>query len=396
MFMRKVRNYRRELHQIPELGFDLPKTHAYVKQRLTEMGYEPTTIAETGLYVYIEGQSNETIAFRADMDALSVTEKTQAEYTSRHQGKMHACGHDGHMAMLLGLAEKLSTFETFNQSILLIFQPAEEGPGGAETIVNTGLLQHYNVQKIFGFHLYPNLEEGKIGLVEGPMMAQNGEFDVFIKGVSSHSAQPQNGRDAMNAGLKLVQRYQDIVTQMTDPLVPSMIAIGTFNAGEARNVVAQDAQFTGTIRSFDGDTYNTITDSMKRLAESVSVGYDVDIRVDIRNFYPAVMNDKALYDDAVQAIPSHEQAVIKPMMFAEDFAFYQQVVPGLFMMLGTQKKEQDEVHPLHSCYFDFDERVLVKGVQTYMRLLYQYNVVDDHYHHIYEKPSKKRPRSISQ
>ena len=379
MLRTRLRDYRRELHQIPELGFDLPKTHAYVKTQLIAMGYEPVTIAETGLYVHIEGDSRETIAFRADMDALSVTEKTNTPFESRHKGKMHACGHDGHMAMLLGLAEKLSHIDHFKQSILLIFQPAEEGPGGADTIVKTGILTQFNVKKIFGFHLYPNLEEGKIGLVDGPMMAQNGEFDVFIKGVSSHGAQPQNGRDAMSAGLTLVNNYQDIVTKMIDPFVPSIIAIGTFNAGEARNIVAQEAQFTGTIRTFDSESYDIITHSMKRLAESVSVGYDVDIHVEIRDFYPAVINNQLLYNDATEAIPSSQQEAIKPMMFAEDFSFYQQAVPGLFMMLGTQNKEKEWIHPLHSCYFDFDEKVLIKGVETYLRLLSWYDVIEEHY-----------------
>lgn len=372
----QLKMYRRDLHQIPEIGFDLPKTYQYIKSALEAMGYEPQTIAETGLYVYIEGARKDAIAFRADMDALSVTEKTNSTYASRHAGFMHACGHDGHMAILLGLAEQLSTVETFHQSVLLIFQPAEEGPGGAEVIVKTGLLEKYHVKKIFGIHLNPDLEEGKVGLVNGPMMAQNGEFDVVVKGISSHGAQPQNGRDAMRAAMTLVQNYQDIMTNMIDPFIPSIIAIGTFHAGEARNIVAQEASFTGTIRTFDGAAYDKITAAMQRFADAVSHAYELEVELVIRDFYPPVINDEALYNDVLDVVPSANREVIKPMMFAEDFSFYQEVVPGLFMMLGTKNESRGLTHPLHSCYFDFDELVLSVGVETYMDLLRFYKTID--------------------
>ena len=371
----KLVTYRRELHRIPEIGFDLFKTHAYLKGKLIEMGYHPVTIAKTGLYVHIKGISEETIAFRADMDALNVTEKTDSEFQSLHDGKMHACGHDGHMAMLLGFAEYLSEVKTFKKSVLLLFQPAEEGPGGARDIVESGILSQFKVTKIFGFHLYPDLEEGKIGLVEGPMMAQNGEFDVLIKGVSSHGAQPQNGRDAITAAMALMNGYKDIVTKMIDPFVPSIIAIGTINAGEARNIIAQHAEFTGTIRTFETHTYETIKTSMKRLTRSIQAAYELDIKLEIRDFYPPVVNDSRLFSDVVLAIPKASQVLIKPMMFAEDFAFYQQVIPGLFMMLGTKNEANGLIHPLHSCYFNFNETVLIYGVKTYINILNGYHVI---------------------
>ncbi len=372
--LEQLNRYRRDLHKIPELGFELPKTHAYLKAALVQLGYTPVTVAKTGLYVHIKGISEETIAFRADMDGLKVMEKSGNAHPSIHTGKMHACGHDGHMAMLLGLAAMLKTVDHYNQSVLLIFQPAEEGPGGAKEIIASGILRRFNVTKIFGFHLYPSLEEGKIGLVDGPMMAQNGEFDVTITGVSSHGAQPQDGKDTITAGLALVNGYQDIVTKMLDPFVPSVIAIGTFNAGEERNIIAQKATITGTIRTFDETTYQMIKRSMRRLAKSLSEGYGVEIDLEIRDFYPPVINDHTLFIKAQAVIDKRDQTLIKPMMFAEDFAFYQQAIPGLFMMLGCRNEAKAYVHPLHSCYFDFDETVLLKGVKTYMAILKGYNI----------------------
>ncbi len=366
--LKQLHKDREALHQIPELGFDLPKTKAYLETRLKAMGYQPFTIAKSGVAVHIQGQQKEAIAFRADMDALSVTEKTQRPFSSTHPGQMHACGHDGHMSIMLSFAAYLTEVPTPHHSLLLIFQPAEEGPGGAKVVVEEGVLSTYNVLSIFGFHLYPNLEEGLIGMVNGPMMAQNGEFDVIIKGQSAHGAQPHDGRDAITAGVSLFSAYQDLVTKMIDPFVPSVIAIGTFNAGEARNIIAQEASFTGTIRTFEEQTYDSIKAAMRRLATHTAEGYDVDINLEIRDFYPPVINDSALYQLISDTLDDDQQRIIKPMMFAEDFAFYQQAVPGVFMMLGTRNASKGYTHSLHSCYFDYTTAVLLEGVKTYAKI----------------------------
>lgn len=369
-----LRETRQALHQIPELGFDLFKTQAYLIEALEAMGYEPHTVARTGVYVYIPGTSQDTIAFRADMDGLPVHEKTSLPFASKHVGAMHACGHDGHMSMLLGLAKKL-VGQTLNQSVLLLFQPAEEGPRGAKDIVQSGLLSRYQVSKIYGFHLFPGLKEGSLGLLSGPMMAQNGEFDVFIEGRSAHGAQPHLGHDAISAGVALAQALNMLTAKMIDPLVPTVIVLGTFHAGEARNVLAGEARLTGTIRTFDPVVYTTLKSKIMNIVEGLSQAYEVKMTLDIRDFYPPVINDETLTKHAQDALPKDKQVPIKPLMLAEDFAFYQQVIPGLFMLLGTRTNESYTQHDLHSAYFNFNEDVLVEGVNTYITLLKAHGVL---------------------
>lgn len=369
-----LKETRQALHQIPELGFDLFKTQAYLLKVLQAMGYEPHTVAHTGVYVHIQGTSQETIAFRADMDGLPILEKTGVPFASKHVGAMHACGHDGHMSMLLGLAKKL-VGQTLTHSVLLLFQPAEEGPGGAKDIVSSGLLSRYHVSKIYGFHLFPGLKEGTLGLLSGPMMAQNGEFDVFIEGRSSHGAQPHLGQDAISAGVAFAQALNALTAKMIDPLVPTVIVLGTFHAGEARNVLAGEARLTGTIRTFDPVVYASLKTKMLTIVQGLSQAYDVKMTLDIRDFYPPVINDDTLTKHAQEALPKDKQVPIKPLMLAEDFAFYQQVVPGLFMLLGTRTDESYTHHDLHSAYFDFNEDVLLEGVNTYLALLRAHGVI---------------------
>lgn len=366
--------HRRTLHQIPEIAFDLYQTHAYVKAELESYGYQTQTVAKTGLIAIKKGQSTETIAFRSDMDALNVYEKTGVEFASKNEGKMHACGHDGHMSILLGFAQYIASIDHIKQSIMFIFQPAEEGPGGAKIIIETGIFKQYNVKKIFGFHLYPDLEEGLYGLVDGPMMAQNGEFDIVIQGVSAHGAQPHLSKDAMVAAGELITQYQTIVSRAIDPLMPAVVTIGTIEGGEARNIIAQTIKMSGTIRTFDQTVYDTIKSSIRAINQGIEQAYQVEVKIDIRDYYPPVINDHQLFMDVQSILDPSEYRILKPMMFAEDFAFYQQVVPGLFMMLGTKNTELGYVHPLHSCYFNFKEDVLPKAIELYDRILKYYDL----------------------
>ena len=369
-----LRETRQALHQIPELGFDLPKTHQYLKTTLETMGYEPQVVAQSGLYVYLPGASNETVAFRADMDALPVCENTQLPYPSTHPNQMHACGHDAHMTMLLGLAKQLKG-KPLNHSVLLIFQPAEEGPGGAKEIVESGLFERYNVQQIYGFHVFPGLEAGKIGLRSGAMMAQNGEFDVTVMGQSAHGAQPHLGHDAISAGLAYAQALNTLTAKMITPLIPTVIVLGEFKAGEARNILAKEALLKGTIRTFDETLYQTIKEKMQQLANGLAQAYGVTMTLEIRDFYPPVINHPSLINHLQEALPKDDQVPIQPLMLAEDFAFYQQVVPGVFMLLGTRTQDPRTHHDLHSASFDFDESVLIKGVETYVTILDSLNAL---------------------
>ena len=364
-----LKKYRIDLHQIPELAFDLFKTHDYVKHALHAMGYQTETVAKTGLIAVKQGKRKEAIAFRSDMDALPVTELTQNPYPSLHPGKMHACGHDGHMSMLLGFAEIVSKIEHLKQTIVFIFQPAEEGPGGAKVIIESGIFEKYQIQKIYGIHLYPGLEQGKYGLANGPMMAQNGEFNITIKGKSAHGAQPHLGHDAILASGQLVSNYHTIISRFIDPLDPAVITIGTISGGEARNIIAQEVKLTGTIRSFSTPIYESLKRKMRDIDCGIESSFNVKIDNDIIDYYPPVLNDQHLFEQLKHHLNPSQYEILRPMMFAEDFAFYQQKVPGLFVMLGTKNDVKGFVHPLHSCYFDFDESVLMKGVELYQMIL---------------------------
>jgi amidohydrolase len=375
MEQNKLTQYRKDLHQIPELAFDLYETHAYVKKTLELMGYVTETVAKTGLIAQKKGKLEDSIAFRSDMDALPVTEMTQIDLPSKNIGKMHACGHDGHMSMLLGFAEKIAYLDLKKESIVFIFQPAEEGPGGAKIIINEGIFEKYHIKKIFGIHLYPELDEGLYGLVDGPMMAQNGEFNLTLIGKSSHGAQPHMGVDAVLAVSHLMTQYHSIVSRSIDPLDTAVVTIGTIHAGEARNIIARQANLSGTIRSFNNEVYGTIKKRMREIDAGISKSFDVEIDNQIMDYYPPVINDSSLFELLKSGLNEMDYKLIKPMMFAEDFAFYQKKVPGMFVMLGTRNEKKRFVHPLHSCYFNFDEKVLIKGVELYLYICKKLNII---------------------
>lgn len=365
----KLKQYRQDLHQIPELAFDLFLTHEYVKKELESMGYKTEVVAKTGIVAYKKGASNESIAFRSDMDALPVSEKTNVSFASKHPHKMHACGHDGHMSMLLGFAEYVSKLENLKKTVVFIFQPAEEGPGGAKVIIEEGIFEKYHISNIFGIHLYPGLEEGLYGLVDGPMLAQNGEFNLSVKGKSSHAAQPHLGSDAILAASSLINHYHTIISRNINPLDSAVITVGTIQGGEARNIVANEVKISGTIRAFTTNIYELLKKRMHAIDTGIELAFDVKVDNDIMDYYPPVFNDHHLFELIKSSLDQSEYNILKPMMFAEDFAFYQKEVPGLFLMVGTKNEKKNYIHPLHSCYFNFDEVVLEKGVEIYKKIL---------------------------
>jgi len=208
-----LKETRQSLHKIPEIGFDCFKTSAFIQKELISFGYEPIVMAKTGIIAIKSGLHKEAIAFRADMDALEVTEQTQASYSSETEGRMHACGHDAHMSILLGFAKSVAHLKPFNHTLVFVFQPAEEGPGGARVMVEEGLIERFNISKIFGLHVFPGLQEGIIGLAKGPMMAQSIEIDIHIQGKSAHAAEPHEGTDALLCAAQLILAAQNIVSR---------------------------------------------------------------------------------------------------------------------------------------------------------------------------------------
>ena len=368
----EVISIRRQLHRIPEPGLNEHETTKYIYGYLNNIGINAElSPAGTGVTAYIKGKpGSRTIAFRADIDGLLVEEKTGVEYCSQNKGCMHACGHDGHTAVLLGFAKLLTQLrDEGHPNILLIFQPAEEGPGGAEIIVNKGVLERYDVSCIFGLHIFPEIEEGKIGCRPGAMMAQTGEIDLHIKGKSCHGAMPHKGNDALVTASDVVLALNTIVGRFADPLEPAVVTIGRMVCGEIRNVIAGEALLEGTMRAFNDATYNALKSRVIRMTESISDAYGCNCTYEIRDMYPAVNNDKMLFEKLLADLEDSDFVYMNPLMLAEDFSYYQKRIPGLFFMLGAGNSEKGYIYPLHSSMFNFDDKILISGVQVFYNLL---------------------------
>jgi amidohydrolase len=365
---------RRALHQIPETALEEFKTKEYLKNYLISIELEPQEIVETGLFVYIEGKDKENcIAFRSDIDALNIKEETGAEFESKHIGKMHACGHDGHMTTLLAFAKYLTTIQPLEKSVLLIFQPAEESPGRAKDIVETGLLKKYNVKAIYGMHLFPELPEGTVASKEGPFFAQAALMTTTITGKSGHGAMPHKTIDPLMAFTKIVDGYQTIVSRNLSPFDPGVVTIGKFCGGSAQNIIADTVKFWGTIRTFKEENTEFIIERIKEIHRGIELSYRVKIDEKIDIVYPPVVNDKELYKKFVETMKNMNYVEHEALTISEDFAYYQKEVPGIFMLLGTRSEEKGFIHPLHSCHFNFDEKVLLKGVEAFARILESHN-----------------------
>ena len=365
---------RRALHQIPETALEEFKTKEYLKNYLISIGLEPQEVVETGLFVYIEGKDKENcIAFRSDIDALNIKEETGAEFESKHVGKMHACGHDGHMTTLLAFAKYLTTIQPLEKSVLLIFQPAEESPGRAKDIVETGLLKKYNVKAIYGMHLFPELPEGTVASKEGSFFAQAALMTTTITGKSGHGAMPHKTIDPLMAFTKIVDGYQTIVSRNLSPFDPGVVTIGKFCGGSAQNIIADTVNFWGTIRTFKEENTEFIIDRIKEIHRGIELSYRVKIDEKIDIVYPPVVNDKELYKNFVETMKNMNYVEHEALTISEDFAYYQKEVPGIFMLLGTRSEEKGFIHPLHSCHFNFDEKVLLKGVEAFARILESHN-----------------------
>ncbi len=363
---------RRLLHQIPEMGFEEYKTRNFIVEKLIEYELDVYKgIAKTGVIGYLKGKKGDrTLAFRADMDALTVNEKTLLPYQSLHPGIMHACGHDAHMAIVLGLAKFLSMQRNnLKDNIVFIFQPAEEGPGGAQPMIEEGVIEKFKIDKVIGLHVFPEVEEGKIGCRYGAMMAQTGEFDVSIQGQSGHGAMPHNAKDSIVIASYLITAYQSIISRNVPPIEGAVLTIGKMRAGEIRNVIAGGAILEGTIRTFSEKVYKRIKAKMTDIAKGLATAYDCSIDIVFRDMYPAVINDQNMVNYLVDAVGQENIDFVEPQMIAEDFSYFQKKVPGLFFFLGVRNKTKGHIYPLHHCCFNFNEEILLTGVQVYVNLI---------------------------
>jgi len=359
--------HRRWFHKHPELGFDVHNTQKYIAEQLKLLRFDSIeAVVDTGLKAVIMiNPEYETLAFRADMDALTLKEQTGLEFSSQNEGIMHACGHDAHMAMLLGFARWLSNNrETLNKNIVLIFQPAEESIGGALPMIKEGVLENPKVDAIFGFHLFPGIKQGFIGLREGPLMAQTCEFDIEITGKSAHGAMPQDGADALMAAAHFVHSIYSAVSRRLDPMQRFLITVGRMQAGERRNIIAEKALLEGIIRTFDEKVYDSVRKTVEDVLAGVEKTYNVKANYNETVYYPVLYNDSELVQKLRSIFPTEMLVDAGPFMTAEDFSFFQQKVPGVFMLLGTLNEQKCYCEPLHSNRFDFDEEVMLTGLKT--------------------------------
>ena len=343
-------------------------TADYIRTQLEGMGYQVEQVAETGLLAVKEGSSEQRpICFRADMDALEMDEQTGLDYASTN-GYTHACGHDGHMAILLGFAEYVSQIPTLHRGIVFVFQPGEENAGGADVVRKDPVFQKYNVEAIFGLHLQPNLPEGILGSKAGPFMAQTIELNITVEGKSSHGAEPHNGVDAIYVTSQLIQSYQGIISRSKSPLENAVLTIGKINGGSMRNLIAEKVSMEGTLRTFHMDTYNQMIRRIEEVNKGLEIIHNARVKTDFIDFCPPVVNDEALYKKVSSLFSSEEFVEMKPLTISEDFGFYQTQIPGLFLMLGIRNEEKGYTHQLHSPKLNFNEEVLCKGVEAYIKI----------------------------
>jgi len=363
---------RRYFHSYPELSFEEYETSEFIACFLEKLGIEvQRNVAKTGVVGFLRCDgAQKTYAFRADMDALPIDEETGVEFASRKKGVMHACGHDGHMAILLGLAKFLSeNSEKLQANVLFIFQPAEEGAGGAFPMIKEGILKKYNVDSIFGLHIFPEIEEGRVGARPGVMMAQTGEIDIKIKGKSGHGAMPHKTIDSIVAASHFISALQSIISRNVDPFDSAVITIGRISGGEKRNIIAEEVILEGILRAFKEEVFQLLKSRIRDIMVGTERVFGVRISIDERDLYPAVYNDEDLFPVLVASVGNENIEIINPLMISEDFSYYQKEVPGIFFMLGCKNEKKGYVHTLHSNKFNFDERVLLIGVQVFVNIL---------------------------
>lgn len=366
-----IQHWRRELHQIPELGLKEYQTSAYLKKQLIEMGVtEIHTRLDTALVaVFRSEKPGKTLAFRTDIDALPVTEETGAEFASKTPGKMHACGHDGHMATMLGFAKYLTLHpEVIKGTIVLVFQPAEEGPGGAQLLIEDGVLTGFGVEQIVGLHVFPEFEEGVIACKPHAMMARNGEIQLIVKGQSAHGAQPQQGADAILATSAIIQGIHTILARNVSPMEAGVITFGKITGGEAMNIIPGKVVVEGTMRAFSDSVYDQMTTRITQLATQIALGYGCECEVIFNHMYRVVDNDEAMVE-ALKSVAKEAYRETPPYMLAEDFSMYQTQIPGLFFFVGIRNEELGYTWPLHSGKMNFNEENLLGGVECYVGLI---------------------------
>ena len=362
--------WRRHLHAHPELGFDCHETAAFVAERLRAFGVDEIHegIARSGLVALIEGQGpGPTIGLRADMDALPIAETTGAPHASTRPGVMHACGHDGHTAMLLGAARYLAETRAFRGRVALIFQPAEEEGGGAGVMVQEGIMERFDIAQVYALHNAPGLDEGAFLTMPGPMSAAVDTFHIHVEGEGGHGARPHETRDPIPPALAIAQAMPTIVSRNRHADDALVISVTQIHAGSAENIIPAEAYINGTVRSYEDEVRDMVERRVREIAEGTAAAYGVTARIDYVRDYPSMINDAAKVAFAVEVAREISDDV-EPEglrgMGAEDFAYMLRARPGAYLQIG-----QGEGPRLHQPDYDFNDRIAPLGASYFARLV---------------------------
>lgn len=376
-----IARIRKDIHAHPELRFEEHRTADLVAQQLTAWSIPiHRGLGGTGVVGIIKnGTSDRALGLRADMDALPILEKNTFEHASRHQGKMHACGHDGHTAMLLGAAQHLAQHRHFDGTVYLIFQPAEEGGGGAREMIRDGLFEQFPMQAVFGMHNWPGMAAGTFAVSPGPVMASSNEFKVTIQGKGGHAALPHTTLDPVPVACQMVQAFQTIITRNKKPIDAGVISVTMIHAGEATNVVPDRCELQGTVRTFTLEVLDMIEARMRQIAEHTCAAQGLTCTFEFLRNYPPTINAAAEAEFAKEVMTDlvglDQVLVQEPTMGAEDFAYMLQAKPGAYCFIGNGDGDHRSVGhgagpcTLHNPSFDFNDALLPLGASYWVRLV---------------------------
>ncbi|MGO4378828.1 M20 aminoacylase family protein [Pseudoduganella sp. RAF53_2] len=380
-FQSELQQIRRDLHAHPELCYEEKRTSDVVAAKLTEWGIPVIRgMGQTGVVGIIKnGTSERAIGLRADMDALPMQEINTFPHASQHAGKMHACGHDGHTAMLLGAAHHLARHRNFDGTVYLVFQPAEEGGAGARKMMEDGLFERCPMDAIYGMHNWPGAAAGTLSVCEGPMMASSNEFHVTVRGKGAHAAQPHKGIDPIMVAVNIAQAWQTIITRNKSPLDTAVISITQIHSGSATNVIPDEAQLVGTVRTFTTEVLDMIEKRMQALAENIGTAFDAQVDFVFKRNYPPLVNhakETAFAVEVAKAMVGADKVddKVEPTMGAEDFAFFLQEKPGCYLFIGNGEGDhRDGGHGLgpcvlHNASYDFNDKLLPIGASYWVHL----------------------------
>ncbi len=373
----EVSEWRRHLHENPEILYAVENTAAFVAEKLEEFGVDEivTGIGRTGVVGIIHGKggagNGRTIGLRADMDALPLTELTNKPWASKTEGRMHACGHDGHTSMLLGAAKYLAETRNFDGSVALIFQPAEEGGAGALAMIEDGMMERFGIDEVYGMHNMPGIPVGQFAIRKGGIMAAPDKFSITIKGRGGHAAQPHKTIDPIFIGSQLVGSLQAIAARNADPVNSVVISVTRFDAGTTHNIIPDQAMLMGTVRTLSEETRDLAENRIRQIVEGIVSAHGAEASIDYERKCPVTSNHDRETDHAVRVASdivgaSNVDPSVDPSMAGEDFAFMLQRRPGAFIFIGN-----GDTAPLHNPHYDFDDEALSYGMSYWVKLVEQ-------------------------